>query len=291
MKLNYINKIKANISLYSNKKTSNLLDGTYKSIYKGKSMNFENLREYVVNDDIKDIDWKSSARSGTVYVKQFIAEKKHNILLVMDSGIKMDADTNFHENKKNIALYTAGTFGYIGIKNNDCIGMIFSSKDKYVFKYFKNNLYNLDEYLWAYDKNNSIDPNYNIDDLLNYASDNILKRMIIIVITDFSGIDNIKTNTLKKIRLKHDLLVVNINDNYMFGDNIFDIESNNYIADFFLKDKKLVEIERNIRNKIISNNIEKLKKNNVCFTTISSIKEINNKVISLLEEHKYANRF
>ena len=75
MKLNYINKIKANISIYSAKKTSNILDGTYRSVYKGKSMNFENLREYVVNDDIKDIDWKSSARSGKLYVKQFIAEK------------------------------------------------------------------------------------------------------------------------------------------------------------------------------------------------------------------------
>ena len=75
MKLNYVNKIKANISIYSSKKSTNLLDGTYKSIYRGKSMNFENLREYVMNDDIKDIDWKASARSGTLYVKQFIAEK------------------------------------------------------------------------------------------------------------------------------------------------------------------------------------------------------------------------
>ena len=75
MNLKYINKIKANISIYSSKKSTNILDGTYKSIYKGKSTNFENLREYVINDDVKDIDWKSSARSGTLLVKQFIAEK------------------------------------------------------------------------------------------------------------------------------------------------------------------------------------------------------------------------
>ena len=74
MKLKYVNKIKANIKVYANNKSSNILDGTYKSVYKGKSMNFEHLREYVINDDVKDIDWKSSARSGTLLVKQFISE-------------------------------------------------------------------------------------------------------------------------------------------------------------------------------------------------------------------------
>ena len=63
MKLKYFNQIRANLT--SNKKTANVLDGTFKSIYKGKSMNFENLREYVIDDDIKDIDWKASSRSGT----------------------------------------------------------------------------------------------------------------------------------------------------------------------------------------------------------------------------------
>ena len=100
MKLNYVNKIKANINIYSNKKTNNILDGIYKSIYRGKSMNFENLREYVINDEIKDIDWKASAKTNTLYVKQFIAEKKHNILFIIDNDIKMTADTDQHESKK-----------------------------------------------------------------------------------------------------------------------------------------------------------------------------------------------
>lgn len=71
----YVTKIKANISIYSNKKTSNLLDGSYKSIYKGRSMNFEDLREYIIGDNVKDIDWKASARSNHILVRQFVAEK------------------------------------------------------------------------------------------------------------------------------------------------------------------------------------------------------------------------
>lgn len=290
MKLNYVNKIKANINIYSNKKTNNILDGIYKSIYRGKSMNFENLREYVINDEIKDIDWKASAKTNTLYVKQFIAEKKHNILFIIDNDIKMTADTDQHESKKNIALYTAGTIGYIAIKNNDYIGILYKDSKKINYKPFKNNLYNLENYLCEFDKStnsNNIDPNQ----LLEYAYKNISKRMIIVLITDIKGIDLIKDNILKKIKTKHDLLIVNIADNYMTGNNVFDISNNKYITNFLLKDKKLNQVEKQIREEIMNNNKDKLQKNNVCITTISSLKEINFKTIRLLEEHKYANRY
>lgn len=287
MKLNYINKIKANISIYSNKKTSNILDGTYKSVYKGKSMNFENLREYVINDDVKDIDWKSSARSGTLYVKQFIAEKKHNIMLVMDTGKKMDADSDLHESKKDIALFTAGTIGYLAIKNNDYVGMVYASSEKIEYKPFKYNLYNLEEYLCEYDKNAKI-KDYNINDILEYLYKNISKKTIIFVITDINGIECIKTKTLKKLNQRHDILLININDNYMFGENVYDVAKEEYIPDFLLNDSKLYEIEKELKNKMIKKNIAKLKKNNVIASSISSKNEINYKLIKLLEEHKYA---
>jgi len=212
MKLNYINKIKANISITSAKKSSNILDGTYKSIYRGKSMNFENLRNYVLTDDVKDIDWKSSTRAGTLLVKQFVAEKKHNIMFVMDTGVKMSADTDFHESKKNLALFVAGTIGYLAVKNNDYIGMMFSKNNAFEFKPFKYNMYNLEEYLCEYDKYSTVD-DININDLLEFTYKNIHKRMIIFVITDINGIDKIKTNTIKKLEQNSDVLVVNINDN------------------------------------------------------------------------------
>lgn len=289
MKLDYINKIKANIAIYSNKKTNNILDGTYKSIYRGKSMNFENLREYVINDDIKDIDWKASAKTNTLYVKQFIAEKKHNILFIIDNNETMYADTNQHENKKNVSLYTAGTIGYLAIKNNDYIGMLYKDDSKINYKPFKNNIYNLEEYICNYNNSKSSN-NTSIDELLEYAFKNISKRMIIIAITDIKGINSIKETTLKKLKFKHDLLIVNINDNYMSGENVFDIKSKKYISNFILKDTKLNQIEKELRNELINQNKDKLMRHKVTLTTISSIKEINYKIIHLLEEHKYASR-
>lgn len=93
----YVNKIKSNIKISTSNKTTNVIDGAYRSIYKGKSLNFDNLREYVLGDNIKDIDWKASARSHNLLIKQYIALKKHNILLIMDNGKNMLANANLKD--------------------------------------------------------------------------------------------------------------------------------------------------------------------------------------------------
>ncbi len=288
MKFKYINKIKANIYIYSNKKSANILDGTYKSVYKGKSMNFENLREYVINDDVKDIDWKASSRCGNLLVKQFVAEKKHNVLLLVDSGIKMKADTNKNISKKDVSLYTAGTIGYLTVKNGDYVGITYSSNNEIIYKPFKNNLYNLESYLNEYNKIIENDNNIDINKMLEYVYKNIHKRMIIFVITDIDGINSISERTLKEITNMHDVLCININDNFMCGEEMYDIENKSYIPKLFLKDKKLNELEKNIRENLINDNLKKLRKNKVSMTTISSNTEITNKLIKLLEEHRYA---
>ena len=78
MKLNYVSRISFGLQRYktiaTNRATSRVLDGSYNSIYKGRSMNFDELREYVPGDDIKDIDWKATSRSQKVLVRQYIAE-------------------------------------------------------------------------------------------------------------------------------------------------------------------------------------------------------------------------
>ena len=89
MRKSYLNRIKANISIYARKYSSSLLEGSYRSIYKGKSLNFDDLREYVVGDNVRDIDWKASARSRKLLVKQYIAEKQHNVMILLDTDKKM----------------------------------------------------------------------------------------------------------------------------------------------------------------------------------------------------------
>ena len=131
MKMTYISRIQGNMkgykTIYTTKATSRIIDGSYNSIYKGRSMNFDELREYVVGDDIKDMDWKASARSQKLLVRQYIAEKKHNIMLVMDAGKRMLGYANDVQEKSDVALMAAGTLAYMVCDNGDYVSATYVS--------------------------------------------------------------------------------------------------------------------------------------------------------------------
>ena len=268
MKMNYITKIKANISIYASKKTSNILDGSYKSIYKGRSMNFEDLREYVVGDNIKDIDWKASARSGKLLIKQYIAEKKHNIMLVLDTGKKMLADTKENESKKDVSIITAGSIAYLANKNGDYVGAIYNKN---------------------YESDIEENGNSYIENALEYLNKNLKRRMIIFIITDLKGMDTIKEETLKRLSCVHDVMAINITDAEMTGESAFDVEENGYIPKFILEDKKLNELEKKRKEEIYSRTKKIFEKNRISTTTINKESEITPKIIELLERYRNAN--
>ena len=129
MKLEYISRIKDGLKRYktiaTSKTTSRVLDGSYNSIYKGRSMNFDELREYVPGDDLKDINRKATSRSQKVLIRQYIAEKKHNIMLVMDTNRRMLADSSAGEEKKEVALIGGGSLAYMVASNGDYVSAIF----------------------------------------------------------------------------------------------------------------------------------------------------------------------
>jgi len=288
MKLNYINEIKAHISIASSKKTSSILEGTYKSIFRGKSMNFENLREYVMDDDIKDIDWRASARTGKLLVKQFIAEKKHNVMLLMDTGLKMYGDTIELEEKREIATYVAGTIGYLASNNGDYVGMLYNNQDYVMFNQFKNDLYHLEYNLVNYHKLSINDNNLGLNKSLEYLTKHFNKRMVIFVITDLSGMENINLKYLKELKVNSDILFINISDISINNSNLYDIENNHYIPKIFFKDEKMKKLEEQIKKEIYENQVNELKKINIDLVSIDSKNEIVEKVIELLERHKYA---
>lgn len=288
-KMKYIDKIKSNISIYSSKKTSNILDGLYRSIYKGRSMDFDDLREYTFGDDIKDIDWKSSARSSNILIRRYIAEKKHNILCVVDTGKKMLGDTKEHDLKKEVALMSAGTLAYIANNHGDLVSFSYIKDNHIEFKPFKSGISNIELSLNDYDKNMDESGKKGIEDSLKYIKNNIKRKMVILVITDLEGMDKIEENTLRELSVFSDIMVINISDAYMSGDNVYDIESGMYIPKLVLKDSKLNKIEQKVKEEVYSRCMSKFKKYNISSVTIDSNKQIIEKIINLLERNKNAN--
>ncbi|MBQ6815421.1 MAG: DUF58 domain-containing protein [Lachnospiraceae bacterium] len=289
MKMNYVTKIRAKISISSNKKSSNIFDGSYKSVYQGNGLDFENLREYTPGDNIRDIDWKATSRSGKVLIKRYIAEKKHNIMLVFDTGKSMSAHTDSMQLKKDIALSAGGVVGCLAAQNGDNVGAIYNRNGKIQFYPFRTGLANIEKILTEYDREVFDDYETDIEKTLEYIVRNINRKMIMFVVTDATGIASISQNTLKKLVHQHNVLFISIDDAKITEGKAFDVEKDSYIPDYISANKELLAMEQSIRKNLDEDNEKKLLQNRIVSVCIDNDEEVVDKIIQLLGGHKYAN--
>ena len=123
-------KVRKKLDIHSMRRVRNVLTGNYGSVFKGRSMDFDDLREYSYGDDVKDIDWKATARSRSVMIRRYIAIRKHNILLVADNGNTMGALAPSGETKGEVATFCAGVIAYIAQHHSDLTGMVYGNRDE-----------------------------------------------------------------------------------------------------------------------------------------------------------------
>ncbi|MCR4688156.1 MAG: DUF58 domain-containing protein [Saccharofermentans sp.] len=293
MKLDYVSRIKFGLKRYktiaTDKATSRVLDGSYNSIYKGRSMNFDELREYVPGDDIKDIDWKATSRSQKVLIRQYIAEKKHNLMLVMDTNRRMLAETESGEEKKDVALISGGSLAYMVSSNGDYVSAVFPNEKSLERFPFKMGTLNLEYILEAYAKAVTIDNDSSINKALEYIMRNIRRRMIIVIVTDIEGIRRMAEGILKQLVIVHDVLVINISDSTCCGKKVYNIENGSYMPAFMTDSKKLHRLLTEKQHKMIAECEDKLKHFGISMITIDSEDNTESRIIELLEKNKLNN--
>ena len=96
--------------------------GHYHSVFKGRGMSFDEVREYQPGDDIRQIDWNVSARTGDVYVKQYVEERELTVLLVVDASASLV--TGSAQLKRDTAAEIAAVLAFSAIRNNDRVGLL-----------------------------------------------------------------------------------------------------------------------------------------------------------------------
>src|ERR1700690_2257518 len=102
------------------------LAGEYHSVFKGRGMDFDEVREYSPGDEVRTIDWNVTARSGRPFVKKFTEERELTILLLVD----VSASGNFgstSQSKREMAAELAGVLAFSAIGNSDKVGLILFS--------------------------------------------------------------------------------------------------------------------------------------------------------------------
>lgn len=220
--------------------TRNLVDtvlqGEYLSSFKGRGIEFTEVREYVEGDDIRTIDWNVTARMNMPYVKVFIEERELQVFFVVDLSGSLDFGTR--ENlKKELMFEFVATLGFTANINNDRVGYLgFSSGiEKYIpaKKGKKHVLRILREILYHQQKNNGT----NIESALKYLNHLLKKRSTIFIISDFYDQRDF-FDAIKILKHKHDVIAVILRDVADF--NIPDI---GFIPFFDTENKKVIWID------------------------------------------------
>lgn len=206
-------KVKTKMSIHAHEKVRGLLEGQYGSVFKGRSMDFDDLREYIPGDDIKDIDWKATARSGQTRIKRYIAIRKHNILLVVDTGRSMAARAASGESKKDVAIMTAGVMGYIAQKHGDLVAMVSGDSTTSHYMPLKGSNEHLERILQSIDAHTSVDaPRSNLSTQLEYISRSIRRRMMLVIIADDLALTSEHEALLRRLGAQHELMWVTVGD-------------------------------------------------------------------------------
>lgn len=97
--------------------------GQYHSVFKGRGMDFEEVREYVPGDEVRAIDWNVTARTGRPFVKKFREERELTIVLLVD----LSASGHFGsvaQSKRELAAEVASVLAFAAVRNNDKVGLI-----------------------------------------------------------------------------------------------------------------------------------------------------------------------
>lgn len=186
-----------------------LLQGAYHSIFKGRGIEFSEVREYIPGDDIRSIDWNVTARMNTPFVKEFVEERDLTVYLVIDVSASNEFG-NIKE-KKETAVELAASLCFAAMHNNDGVGLCLFTKEverfirprrgkKHIMKLIREMLYFKPEYKKT-----------DLNSALVFLSNVIKKRSIIFIISDFFSEMNFEKH-LRMMKRKHDVIAVNIND-------------------------------------------------------------------------------
>ena len=110
------------LEIRSRRLVEDLFAGGTESVFKGRGVEFEEVRPYVPGDEVRDIDWNVTARLGAPYIKRFVEERELTIMLVVDVSRSMLFGTRGQE-KRELAAELCALLGFAAVRQNDRVGM------------------------------------------------------------------------------------------------------------------------------------------------------------------------
>jgi uncharacterized protein (DUF58 family) len=197
------------IEIRTNRLVNESLAGEYHSVFKGRGMEFDEVREYTPGDDIRTIDWNVTSRMGHPYVKKFVEERELTVMLVVDASASGDFGT-VGSTKRSMAAEVCALLAFSAIRNNDRVGLlIFTDREeRYVPPRKGRNhvLRVISEVLTFQPRGKGTDLAMALESLAR----GIRRRSVAFVVSDFLCADF--ERELRLANRKHDLIALSLSD-------------------------------------------------------------------------------
>lgn len=203
-----IRKVKG-IELRTKRLVNDVFSGEYHSVFKGTGIEFAEVREYGIGDDVRLIDWNVTARTGHPYIKTFEEERELTVMLVVDvSGSGLFGSRG--SSKEELAAEVSAVLAFSAIKNNDRVGLVMFSDRIELYippkKGSKHVLRVIREILYFKPQGTKT----NMAAAVEHVNRILKRKSIVFVISDF--IDSGFESALSVASRKHDLIAVTIGD-------------------------------------------------------------------------------
>jgi len=188
---------------------NDVFSGEYHSVFKGRGMEFSEVREYQIGDDVRSIDWNVSARFGHPFVKIFEEERELTVMLLVDLSGSLSFGS-VDKTKQQIAAELSAILAFSALKNNDKVGLILFTNQIEKFippKKGKSHALRIVRELLSFEPQGN---KTNIRTALEYFNHTIKKKAIVFLISDFFDLGYEKI--LRIVGKKHDLIGIVLSD-------------------------------------------------------------------------------
>jgi uncharacterized protein (DUF58 family) len=197
------------IQVRADKLVNDVIVGEYRSVFKGRGMEFEEVREYIPGDDIRAIDWNVTARTGWAHVKRYVEEREMTAILLVDVSLSGRFGSS-ELLKIDLATEISAVLAFSAIKNNDKIGLLIFTDhvEKFIpAKKGKRHVLRVIRELLSFE------PQAGGTDLagaLEFLNKVLKRKAVVFLVSDF--IDTDYERDLAMTRTRHDLIPVRVSD-------------------------------------------------------------------------------
>ncbi len=204
------------IEITTSRLVTDVFAGAYHSVFKGRGMEFDEVREYQMGDDIRSIDWNVTARTGKAHIKKYVEERELCVMILVDASASLQFSST-GQMKNKIAAEIAAVLAFAATRNNDKVGLVMFTDEIELFippkKGKAHVLRVIREILYFKPKGKGT----NLAHALEYLTKIIRRKSVAFVISDFfmEGNELIQAQVRKTLRIAnkyHDMIAITLND-------------------------------------------------------------------------------